>query len=289
MSNKPKKSVLITDLDNTLFDWFDIWCATFIPMLEKVVEISGIPKEVLIQEIKPIHRKHGTAEYAFVLEELPSLKNMYGSRENIIEALNPAIHLARSNRIKHMRLFSGVYDTLTELKCRRVRVIAYTESKEWYTKYRLQRLGLDFFIERVYSPRDHQEIPINDGERTKLSFANIKFLNTPVNEFKPNPKLLLDIINELDVEKDECVYIGDSEIKDIDMAKDAGVTSVFAKYGVGHFEERPDDYNLLRDVTHWTSEEVERERALKEKGVRHKADFSINNFSELLDIIDFRR
>lgn len=289
MSNKPVKSILITDLDNTLFDWFDIWCATFIPMLDKVVELSGIPKEILLKEIRPIHRQHGTAEYAFLLEELPSLKKMYGSRENLMKALNPAIHLARSNRIKHMKLFAGVYDTLAELRCRRVRVIAYTESKEWYTKYRLQRLGLDFFIERVYSPEDHKNVPISNDSRTKLHFENTKFLHTPVNEYKPNPKLLLDIISELGVNKDDCVYIGDSEIKDIDMASDAGVTSVFAKYGVSHFNERPDDYNILREVTHWTNEEVARERELKALGIRHKADFSIDNFAEILDVIDFQR
>lgn len=289
MSNKPVKSVLITDLDNTLFDWFDIWCATFIPMLDKVVELSGISREILIKEIRPVHREHGTAEYAFLLEELPSLQAKYGSRENIMVALNPAIHLARSNRIKHMKLFLGVYDTLAELRCRRIRVVAYTESKEWYTKYRLQRLGLDFFIERVYSPKDHQEVPIDDASRTKLQFNNTQFMHTPIDEFKPNPKLLLDIVNEIGVNKEDCVYIGDSEIKDIDMASDAGITSIFAKYGVGHFEERPDDYNLLRDVTHWTDEEVAREKDLKEQGIRHKADFSIDNFSEILDIIDFQR
>jgi phosphoglycolate phosphatase len=206
-----------------------------------------------------------------------------------MEALNPAIHLARSNRIKHMKLFYGVYDTLAELRCRRVSVIAYTESKEWYTRNRLQRLGLDFFIERVYSPKDHLEVPISDASRTKLRFDNTKFLHTPIDEYKPNPKLLLDIISELGANKEDCVYIGDSEIKDIDMASDAGITSIFAKYGVGHFEERPDDYNLLRAVTHWTDEEVTREKELKEQGIRNKADFSIDNFAEILDIIDFQR
>lgn len=33
-----KKTVLITDLDNTLFDWFSIWYNSFNAMLNKVVE-----------------------------------------------------------------------------------------------------------------------------------------------------------------------------------------------------------------------------------------------------------
>jgi phosphoglycolate phosphatase-like HAD superfamily hydrolase len=70
---KPNKSVLITDLDNTLFDWFTIWYESFNALISKVSEISGIDRDTLIQEAKPIHQNHGTAEFAFILEELPSL------------------------------------------------------------------------------------------------------------------------------------------------------------------------------------------------------------------------
>ncbi|HGS5286041.1 HAD-IA family hydrolase [Vibrio cholerae] len=289
MNDKPKKSVLITDLDNTLFDWFDIWRSTFIPMLNRTVEISGIPREQLIKEIKLIHQKHGTAEYAFVLQEVPSLLSMYGTPHNIMEKLNDAIHAARSNRLQHLKLYQGVYDTLSELRARRIKVIAYTESKQWYTKYRLKRFGLDHFIDHVYSPQDHEIIPIRDGERTEFNFDHTKFSHTAPGELKPNPKLLLHIIKEQNLNKDECVYIGDSEFKDVNMAIAAGVTSVYAKYGTGHFsDERQKDYDVLREVTHWSDEEVAAERKLKESVEEHyKADYSIDNFSELLNIINF--
>lgn len=290
MNSKPNKSALITDLDNTLFDWFDIWCSTFIPMLDKTVEITGIPREKLIEEIRPIHYKHGTAEYAFVLQELPCLIQMYGSAEKIMKELNPAIHAARSNRIQHLKLYKGVYDTLSELRAKRIKIVAYTESKKWYTQYRLMRLGLDHFIDHVYSPEDHDILPIRENERHSFEFNHTKFSHTPKGEIKPNPALLLRIINEQKLNVDECVYIGDSEFKDINMAKEAGVTSVFARYGTGHFSDnRTANYELLRKVTHWTDKEVEDERKLKEASVHHNADFSIDNFAELLDIINFRR
>ncbi|MCH2256924.1 MAG: HAD hydrolase-like protein [Alteromonas sp.] len=289
MKQKQAKSVLITDLDNTLFDWFDIWCATFKPLLETASKISGIDREKLIQEIRPIHQKHGTAEYAFVLEEIPSLLEKYGSRDKIHSELGEAIYAARSNRLKHLKLYKGVYDTLAELRAKRVRVIAYTESKEWYTKFRLKRFGLDYFIEKVYSPGDHERLPIEDNMRTDISFDNVEFKKTPKDELKPNPQLLLDIIRDAGVDKKECIYIGDSEIKDIDMAHEAGVTSVFAKYGTSHFEQRPDDYDLLRSVTHWTDEVVLREKQLKESAFNHRADFEVDNFAELLDLFEFRR
>ena len=44
----PKKTTIITDLDNTLFDWVELWLNCFSTMLDGIVEISGIPKEKLI-------------------------------------------------------------------------------------------------------------------------------------------------------------------------------------------------------------------------------------------------
>lgn len=284
------KTTLITDLDNTLFDWFDIWSATFIPMLNKTVDITGLSRDKLIDEIRVVHQEHGTAEYAFVLQELPSLLKMYKTPEKIMNELDGAIHAARSNRIEHLKLYKGVYDSLAELKSKKIKIIAYTESKQWYTQYRLKRMGLDYFIDHVYSPEDHAIKAIRENERVKFDFEHVKFYHTPSGELKPNPSLLLRIIEEQNLTKDECVYVGDSEIKDIDMAVNAGVTSVFAKYGTGHFnDERLKDYDLLRRVTHWTDEMVEAEKQLKDNASNHRADYEINNFSELLDIINFKR
>lgn len=36
--------VLITDVDNTLFDWFNVWYQSFSAMIEEVERISGISR-----------------------------------------------------------------------------------------------------------------------------------------------------------------------------------------------------------------------------------------------------
>jgi phosphoglycolate phosphatase len=53
------KTVLITDLDNTLFDWVDLWVNCFSVMLDGIADMSGIPKEELKPEISAIHQKYG--------------------------------------------------------------------------------------------------------------------------------------------------------------------------------------------------------------------------------------
>ena len=49
-----KKTALITDLDNTLFDWVELWLNCFSSMLDSIVEISGIEKAKLLPEIAAV-------------------------------------------------------------------------------------------------------------------------------------------------------------------------------------------------------------------------------------------
>jgi hypothetical protein len=75
-----KKTALITDLDNTLFDWVELWLNCFSSMLDSIVEISGIDKAKLLPEIAAVHQKHGTSEYSFLIDEVPSLQTALKGR-----------------------------------------------------------------------------------------------------------------------------------------------------------------------------------------------------------------
>ena len=70
-------SVVVTDLDNTLFDWFEIWHGPFKAMLDRLVADSGLDADTLIADFKAIHTKYGTVEYAFAIEELQSLREKH--------------------------------------------------------------------------------------------------------------------------------------------------------------------------------------------------------------------
>src|SRR5579885_1572285 len=117
----PKKSVLITDLDNTLFDWVDLWVNCFSAMLNSIVEISGLPKDCLIPEIATVHQRHGTSEYSFLIEDIPALKSVLKGRP-ATEVFAPAIEAYRVQRRKHLRLFRTVAETLLKIKGRGTRI-----------------------------------------------------------------------------------------------------------------------------------------------------------------------
>lgn len=253
------RTVLITDVDNTLFDWVDIWYRSFRAMLDGVCSISGIKEEDLYGSISAIHQKHQTSEYAFLLEEIPELRSRYG--ESTLEVMSPAVDAFREARRSAMRLYPGVQETLSELRSRRVAIVAYTESQEFYTQYRFRKLGLDRLIDYLYSPPDH-ELPVAnaaflrkyDPETYKMKLTQQR--HTPRGETKPNPHILATILDDLGVSPDQALFVGDSKMKDIAMAQDAGVLDAWAQYGQAQHRKQ---YELLKKVTHWTPEQVMRE------------------------------
>lgn len=283
-----KVSVVITDLDNTLFDWFEVWHRSFKAMLDVIVDKSGIPRDDLLSEIKAIHQRHRTSEYAFLIEEIPSLQTKHPGK-NLVELYNDAIHAYRSARKATLRRYPSVKATLEALKSQGVLVAGYTESMAFYTGHRVRRLELDGLIDILYSPRDH-ELPqgLTPDQVRKYPSKHYEFEKTehryiPPNEFKPNPRLLLDIIEDIGADPSQVIYIGDNLYKDVRMAQDAGVVDVHANYGTAHTRE---EYQLLVAVTHWTDEEVLREQELKKQDV--SPTLSLNkSFGQILDWFEF--
>lgn len=284
-----KKTALITDLDNTLFDWVELWLQCFSPMLDQIVGISGVRKEQLIPEIRAVHQKHGTSEYSFLIDELPSLAPVLSGRP-ATEVFAVAISVFRRQRRKHLQLFPTVAETLLKVKGRGARIIGYTESMAFYSNYRVRRLGLDGVLDYVFCPRDHvlpeglksEDVRLYPARHYEMQCTKQEF--TPKGSRKPDTEVLNSIISDLGLEKEGCVYVGDSLMKDIAMATDCGVDDAWAKYGEAH--KRP-DYKLLQDVSHWTAEEVAREQKIKEREHVHPTCTLENSLAELLEHFEF--
>src|SRR5208282_5178818 len=288
--NDEMKKALITDVDNTLFDWVDIWYRSFTAMLYKIEEITGIPEEELYLPISKIHQEYGTSEYAFLLEEIPVLRERYGARA--AEELVPAIDAFRAARRDALCLYPGVMSSLKKLKANGITTVAYTESMSFYTNYRFRKLELDTVIDYLYSPPDHR-LPYEDMIALR-KYPHESYLlkqtvhrHTPQGEKKPNPHILSCILSDIGGRPDEAVYVGDHPKKDVAMAQQAGVLDVLASYGAAQHREQ---YELLKKVTHWTREEVEEEKAML-AGVKVSPTVVIERFDQILsqfDLVDLR-
>src|SRR3546814_13512880 len=76
--SKPIRSVLITDVDNTLFDWVNVWHAAFSAMLAELLRLSRLDEATLLSEIRKVHQRVGTSAYAFLIGELDVLRGQAG-------------------------------------------------------------------------------------------------------------------------------------------------------------------------------------------------------------------
>jgi phosphoglycolate phosphatase len=293
---KPQVSLCVFDLDNTLFDWVGMWHSMFSALLGELHRLSGVPIDTLKTEFRAIHQRHRTSEYAFALEELPSLGAKHPG-ENLRAVYDEALHAYYKARKASLKAYPGVLEVLKFLSEKRVRLIGYTESMAFYSAQRIRELDIDLYLEVLYSPEDHKlprnlnpaDIRYYDEDYYKL--RKTEHRHTPAGELKPNPRILRSILDDARTAPEHTAYVGDSEMKDIAMANEVGAYSVLAKYGQS-FDQA--GYDLLREVTHWSEADVQRERDVKKSFEESRARSEhIPNFvlqqsiGELLGLFDF--
>ena len=237
LTGKPKKkhvNAIVVDLDDTLFDWVGMWYKSFNAMVESLVAESGIDRETLLTEIKAIHERHGTSEYAFVIEELPSLRLRF-PQQNLVKKFSKAIDTYRKARHKNLKLRDSVLETLCLLRAKGCLIVGFTESMAFYTVYRVRTLDLDGILDYLYSPEDH-DIPqgltreeIRKYPPEHYALKKTMHMHTAKGVQKPNPDVLCNIMEELGASPAQTVYVGDKLVKDVSMAQAAGVINIYTQ------------------------------------------------------------
>lgn len=262
-SHKQTARLLVVDLDDTLWTWFDAWHESFRAFVDELVKRSHIDEKILLREIRKIHQRYGTTEFSWIIDELDILDDAVPPGESRDRYYNPALHAQNKARKSATRLYPGVRETLERLNNIGTTVIAYTESLAFWTHWRIKRTGLDGLISQIYSSRDHSHPEGIIVEQRRYYPTSQYELQTTVHRYvpdgvlKPDPQILQQIIDDQAVDADETVYVGDSLMKDISMAQTVGTLDAFAKYGTRSHDPR---YGLLQDVSHWTDETIRLEQ-----------------------------
>ena len=291
MDSYMHKKLVVCDLDNTLYDWVSYFVTSFYSMVDKVVELTNCDKEQLLDDFRSVHRKYGDSEHPFALLETKTVRRLFPgySPKIVAEKLDPALFAFNSCRKRTLRAYPGVYEGLTEMKRAGIKLAAYSESNLFAAVDRLTRLKLDVFFERVYcrqrASSKHPNLKAQAAWSNRYSLE--KFYEIPRQLRKPSAEVLHKICNRENVEICETAYVGDSISRDILMAKEAGVYSIWAKYGTTHALE---DYERLVRITHWTPADVKRETQLKKFSKDIQADAVLdNNFREIIKVLHISR
>lgn len=254
-------------------------------MVDVAVEILGCDRDELLDDFRTVHQKHHDSEHPFALLETVQAKQTFPNRtfQEMADQLDPAFHAFNSTRKKVLKCYPDVHQTLDALVSNDVTLVAHTESRLYAVIDRLERLDLTKFFARIYC-RERGQTGHPNHKPVSGSFENFpmnQVIELSHHQRKPNASVLLEICSNEEVDPKDTAYIGDSMARDILMARDAGVFSIWAEYGTKH---DTDEYEKLVRITHWSSEDVEREKKFSEMAKNVKPNFVISNsFGEVLE------
>jgi len=280
--HRPSVSLLISDLDNTLFDWLGMWYLSFQVLIHELETLTGLSRDALLTEVRRIHQKNGTSEYRFLIRELRS-----SSASTV--SYRKAIRRYLAVRDKHYFLYPSVAETLSAIRSNGCAIVGYTESLRYYALRAIHRLGLDGVLTAVYSFPDHglpedisaEEMRAFGGPVTHLSKTESR--DASPSHRKPDPKILHLIMEDFSTAGSRTVYVGDGLRTDVLMAQKAGVIDVHAEYGDTRDSKA---YDLLTTVSHWTDSDIEKEKVVYSKR-KVIPNHRIGSFKELLTVFDF--
>ena len=277
--------LLVTDLDNTLYDWVTYFTKSFFAMVEVAAHLLDTDIDSLCDDLKSVHQRHRNTEHPFALLETEAVKLKFPdmSRQDRASELDDAFHAFNKERKSHLQLYPGVASTLRTIRESGVSIVGHTEATVPNAIFRLRSLGIEEDISRLYAVA-----PSGEGHPDPERAAELRETRLPVRflsqeERKPDPQVLQDICNDMGVQPEETLYVGDSITRDIGMANEAGVRSAWAKYGT-EYDRRL--WDKLVTVTHWTNEDVQRAEMARERHGRAEPSVVLNSFSELRGLLD---
>lgn len=255
--HKMKKEItcIITDLDNTVWNWFKCWHTSFKILKDEILKEFGVNEDLLLEQFETLHKKFGSTEYSFLFENLDIL-SPYLADSSKIDTIKHKYYKSLKDNIK---VYEGVTDILKKAKKNGTKIIGFTESHDFFTKRRIKHLNLDGYFDIVYAPLQPKNLNLENIKTYDSSFwetETTEFRYLPSSAKKPDAEILRVIIEDNKLDKEKVIYIGDKLHKDISMANDLKIISVHAKYGESH---NNDEYELLKKVTHWSANEVEHE------------------------------
>lgn len=286
MTTRHKIQLVITDLDNTLYDWVAFFVPAFYRMVDCAVGILEVDREKLLDELKAVHQNYHNSEQPFAILETPSVAQRFPAKspKELRRLLDEAFRAFNTVRNEKLRLYPGVASTIRKIRDAGTVVVGHTEAKTTNSVYRAQLLGLDQLLMKLYAP---QAVGLERPDGPRADFQEL--LNRcvrilPPDHRKPDPKVLSDICSDHHVPLEHSLYVGDSLTRDVFMARKAGARSAWAHYGSVYDENL---WHKLVRVTHWTEDDVEREVRLRTEAAGIQPDAELKGFSDLLQLFEF--
>lgn len=205
---------VIFDLDGTLLDTLE----DLANACNYALKSCGFK----IHHVKDYIRFVGNGRYKLIERIVPS------KYKEDKEVINKVLRLFDEYYGEHMvdmtKPYDGIIEMINKLKEKSVKIAVVSNKPHEFAEDVVRRYFGDAF-------------EITYGQR-------------PNHPTKPDPKTVYEVIESLNVKKEECIYVGDSDV-DVNTAKNAGVKSVGVSWGFrgeGELREAGADYIIKNPI-----------------------------------------
>ena len=246
-------SLFVTDIDNTLFDWVRYYVHAFSALLREVERVTGVPYAQLAEESKEVFVRHGSIEYPFVVQELPSVAALFEDDIDgmLATVVGPAREAFNAGADTYLKPYDGVAAVLAAFRTQHpgVPLVALTDAPRYVAMWKLNKLGILALFDAVYGLPDPR-IPTSDKHRRVKVDPDILLKHLQQNNFgfsgririlpddyeKPGTKGLKTVLMDYEMDEDPAhrarvVWVGDNQRKDVGLGRRLGVRTAWASYG----------------------------------------------------------
>jgi FMN phosphatase YigB (HAD superfamily) len=293
--------LFVTDIDNTLFDWVKYYVTAYSALLRTVEKTIGVSYDQLASESREVFTAHGSIEYPFVIQELPSVIKHYKSDIDAMlgDAVRPGRDAFLAAATTALAPYPGVPEALKEYRkrCKGIPIVALTDAPRYVAMWKLNKLGLLHYFDAVYgladprlpTSREHNRVKVDPEILLKhLQQSNFDYKGKirilPDEYEKPGTRGLKTVLmdHELDenpLSRQSVLWVGDNQRKDIGLGKRLGVRTGWAQYGL------PTGEYLQRLAAFSPLDSIHKNAALPTNEPPPSPDYTLKQFAEVLDIL----
>jgi FMN phosphatase YigB (HAD superfamily) len=227
----PYHAVLVTDLDNTLYDFAAYYEAGLAALVDELCFLLSMEEDAVTSSLREVFAHHGSIEYPFAVEEIPEVLALEdGIRNDVIRRCMSAFWSSASDRIEP---YPTVRQTLRHLQRDGVTVIAHTDAPIHEVMRRLRHMNLDRYFTGIIAQQWFRRRP---GRSQMVCLSEVPgwsrpprrmqpLWRIPVADRKPSASVYRRIAQELGVHPGESTVIGDSVARDLLPAVEVGFTA----------------------------------------------------------------
>jgi FMN phosphatase YigB (HAD superfamily) len=250
-------SVLIFDVDNTLYDFVDFFGPSFRSMVHALAKTERLPESEIIRSARAVYQRAGTLEHQFLIQSMDIFASRAPiERERLIRLARVAFSKTRNARLK---LYDGMGEVMASARANGFKCVCVTNAPYYHVEGRLRDLNVLALIDGLVawegSGVDESRpdyVRKYSGRKEQLQKRLQLFCTAESTNLKPATYPFKVIANRFG-SRFHYFAIGDSIAKDLQPARAAGMNTIWARYGT---KVDPRNLATLLEVTPWTAQEI---------------------------------